>query len=316
MNFNNINYFLAIVEEGSISSAARKLFISQQALSEQLKKLEGEIGTPLFKRSKNKLILTPAGKCFLNGSKQLVNDYESIILDIKTIDSIRYNSISIGFPTYGCQPYIIDFINKFMVDFPQYRLNIAKRQHLDIGKNIEGVDIYFSALPLSNDIYNHIILDNDPYCVMFRKSLAEKIYGDRMESKLSELRLSGDLSVIKDMPFSIVLNRYGEMATDLKEIFVENSFQPRIGITTENISFCDISALNGTCVMLATGSHLMSVINNQAGDINDVVYFPIRVESFKCQLALSYPKGIKLHPAEVTLIEEFKKYAEEKLVLR
>ena len=53
MNFSNINYFLAIVEEGSISAAARKLYISQQALSEQLRKMEEEVGAPLLKRGKN-----------------------------------------------------------------------------------------------------------------------------------------------------------------------------------------------------------------------------------------------------------------------
>ena len=52
MNMLSIQYFLAIVEEGNISAAARKLFISQQTLSEHVKKLEDELGTPLFKRGR------------------------------------------------------------------------------------------------------------------------------------------------------------------------------------------------------------------------------------------------------------------------
>lgn len=46
MNFHNIEYFIAITEEKSISRSAEKMHISQQALSEQLKKLEDEVGTP------------------------------------------------------------------------------------------------------------------------------------------------------------------------------------------------------------------------------------------------------------------------------
>ena len=52
MNILSVQYFLAVIEEGNISAAARKLIISQQTLSEHVKKLETELGTPLFKRGR------------------------------------------------------------------------------------------------------------------------------------------------------------------------------------------------------------------------------------------------------------------------
>ena len=61
MNIRNIRYFVTIAQERSITSAARKLFVSQQSLSGQLKKLEEEAGTPLFYREVP-LRLTPAGE--------------------------------------------------------------------------------------------------------------------------------------------------------------------------------------------------------------------------------------------------------------
>lgn len=69
MNFLNIKYFIAIAEEQNISAAARKLYVSQQSLSEHLKKLETEIGAPLFIRG-NTITLTVAGECFLDGAKE------------------------------------------------------------------------------------------------------------------------------------------------------------------------------------------------------------------------------------------------------
>ena len=63
MNFLNIKYFIAIAEEESISAAARKLFVSQQSLSEHLKKLENQIGVPLFNRE-TPLSLTVAGETY------------------------------------------------------------------------------------------------------------------------------------------------------------------------------------------------------------------------------------------------------------
>lgn len=65
-------YFIEIARESSLSRAAENLYISQPALSQRLKQLEDEIGTPLFDRSGNKLSLTKAGVIFLNGAQSIV----------------------------------------------------------------------------------------------------------------------------------------------------------------------------------------------------------------------------------------------------
>ena len=61
MNFRNLEYFLAAAEEKNITRAAKKLYISQQSLSEHIAKLEDELGVPLFERTPN-LKLTYAGE--------------------------------------------------------------------------------------------------------------------------------------------------------------------------------------------------------------------------------------------------------------
>ena len=81
MNFLNIKYFIAIAEEQNISAAARKLYVSQQSLSEHLKKLETEIGAPLFIRG-NTITLTVAGECFLDGAKEIMASYNRMISNI------------------------------------------------------------------------------------------------------------------------------------------------------------------------------------------------------------------------------------------
>ena len=54
MDTRQIEYILQIAEENNITKAAEKLFITQSALNQQLLKLERELGTPLFQRTKNK----------------------------------------------------------------------------------------------------------------------------------------------------------------------------------------------------------------------------------------------------------------------
>lgn len=52
MNFKILEYIVAIAETGNVTKAAERLFISQSGLNQQLIKLETELGTPLFHRSK------------------------------------------------------------------------------------------------------------------------------------------------------------------------------------------------------------------------------------------------------------------------
>ena len=66
MDVKQMTYILTIAQEGGISKAAAKLFITQSALDQQLLKLEKELGTPLFYRSRTDWHPTPAGEIYLN----------------------------------------------------------------------------------------------------------------------------------------------------------------------------------------------------------------------------------------------------------
>lgn len=72
MDFKQLEYFLAIYEEGSISKAAEKLFISQQGLSKAILALEQELDCKLFHRKPKGVVLTDAGETFLTHTKNML----------------------------------------------------------------------------------------------------------------------------------------------------------------------------------------------------------------------------------------------------
>src|SRR5688572_8291429 len=65
MELRQLEYFLAVARAGSVTSAARALYVAQPALSRQIQKLEEELGAPLFDRSRRGMQLTPIGETFL-----------------------------------------------------------------------------------------------------------------------------------------------------------------------------------------------------------------------------------------------------------
>ena len=88
MDLRQLSYFTAIVDEGSISAAAKKLHISQPPLSNQMKSLEAELGVTLFERGLRSITLTDAGK--------LMYERANTILDMASAAKMEIDSLGNG----------------------------------------------------------------------------------------------------------------------------------------------------------------------------------------------------------------------------
>ncbi len=73
MSLSQIEYFVAVAEEGHVGRAALRLHISQTPLTRQIKKLEDEIGAPLFERTPRGMRLLPSGERFLVHARRVLD---------------------------------------------------------------------------------------------------------------------------------------------------------------------------------------------------------------------------------------------------
>jgi len=85
VNWNTLNYVIEIAEQGSFSKAAQKLYVAQPSLSQSIKALEKEIGTPIFDRSKSPVTLTYAGELFVRWAKDTLYSREETIRQISDV---------------------------------------------------------------------------------------------------------------------------------------------------------------------------------------------------------------------------------------
>ena len=72
MDLKQLKYFVTVAEEGTISAAAKKLFMSQPPLSTQMKLLEQELGCPLFERGQKHIRLTDTGKLLYDRAQNIL----------------------------------------------------------------------------------------------------------------------------------------------------------------------------------------------------------------------------------------------------
>src|SRR5215470_15070993 len=78
MEFDDIRAFVAVVEAGSVSGAARELYVTQSAVTRRLQRLETEIGAPLLDRRTRPVSLTGPGQIVLERCRRLLNDFREV----------------------------------------------------------------------------------------------------------------------------------------------------------------------------------------------------------------------------------------------
>lgn len=109
MEVNQLRYFVAVAKTGSFSKAAAMCYVSQPALSEQIQKLEHEVGKPLFNRNRRKIIPTTAGRLLIERANRILNEVEEAKQEVQSSDGITCGRISIGvLPTIA--PYFLPHV--------------------------------------------------------------------------------------------------------------------------------------------------------------------------------------------------------------
>ncbi|MGE8005676.1 LysR substrate-binding domain-containing protein [Lysinibacillus sp. RC46] len=120
MDIRKMRYFIMVAEELNFSRAAERLRMAQPPLSQEIRKLEVELGVQLFNRTKRTVELTDAGKIFLEGSQQTLLQLERTIKETQLAAEGKIGSLIIGF--VDSTEIVIEVLNKFRERFPKIHL--------------------------------------------------------------------------------------------------------------------------------------------------------------------------------------------------
>ena len=96
MNIQQLRYFLVLADTLSFTKTAEKYYISQTAVSNQIKALEEKLGVQLFQRDNRKVLLTPAGKVFVKEAKSIITRIEEAVQHTKDEDQGFGGEIPVG----------------------------------------------------------------------------------------------------------------------------------------------------------------------------------------------------------------------------
>ncbi len=137
MNIETLKVFRDLVDTGSFSKTAELNYISQSAVSQQVKKLELVLRCTLFSRVVNKIALTSCGEKFYETSKKVVLLYENSLVCLKQLSASKAaEEIKIS-TIYSVGVYLLQsYIKKFMADYPNTKVSVEYRQFSQIQGDI------------------------------------------------------------------------------------------------------------------------------------------------------------------------------------
>jgi LysR family cyn operon transcriptional activator len=123
MELRQLRYFLRSAELLNFTEAAHALYISQSTLSQQIKQLEDELGVMLFDRIGKRVLLTEAGKKFLDFARQSIQHAELGRQVMQDLKGIRTGALNIGV-TYGLSTLLTSTIVSFSQKHPEVNINV------------------------------------------------------------------------------------------------------------------------------------------------------------------------------------------------
>ena len=169
MNIRQLECFLEIVRQSSFSKAASILHVSQPSISEMIKNLEDEIGTPLLYRGARRLELTDVGQAVLEQSQQIVSLFNNLAGHVRESPLIQKGKIRIGIPPITASTIFPRILGEFKSRNPHIELQLHEfgSKKIRQGVNEGTLDIgIVCTLPDRSDDFEVFPFVEDPLCII------------------------------------------------------------------------------------------------------------------------------------------------------
>ncbi|HEY9059789.1 MAG TPA: LysR family transcriptional regulator [Pseudobacteroides sp.] len=184
INFELYKIFYHAAKSESFSSASGKLFISQSAVSQSVKSLEGKLGIKLFVRKGKQMVLTSEGSLLLTHVEQAYNFIKTAEHKLFEIQNMDAGEIRIGASDTVCRYHLVPYLEQFNTLYPKIKIHVINRtssQILNLLKN-GIVDFGIVTLPVDSDDVDvrefmsvqDIFVASDKYYELMGKSISFK----------------------------------------------------------------------------------------------------------------------------------------------
>ncbi len=263
MNMKQAFYIRTIVQQGSISAAAKLLFVSQPSLSKMLRQIETELGVSLFDRDSLPLRLTYAGEKYLECATALLNAnarFENQLQEIRQENSGR---LRLGISVQRAMQILPHAMPWFAMQFPHVTIDLTEAGSARL-ENLVGqgqIDLALAALESTSPLFDYTLIEKETIGILagngsdlaarFPNGTALDVDSARNETFVS-LREGHSVRIVQDV------------------LFRKHGIEPRILLETDSLEVAKrVTMGSGSCM-------LCSDIYVDEATLRAASFFPLR----------------------------------------
>jgi LysR family tcuABC transcriptional regulator len=169
MDLRQLRYFSQIVECGSVAKASRQLFIAQPALSQQLKKLEEEVGKPLLNRSSKGVTPTDNGLALYHHAKFMLRQLDQALSIAREESGAVRGMVSVGLPATTVCALGMPLVRRIRERYPSVLLNVVEGMSGHLGQMMRLGQLDLSILFASDvapDLTAEALLEEELFVLL------------------------------------------------------------------------------------------------------------------------------------------------------
>lgn len=281
MNERNLKCFMRVYQLGSLHRAAQDMYLSVQAVSRTITKLEEEVGENLFIRSSSGLYPTPAADKLKEHAGIILEQFDKIKEDLSHTDTEEVSTLRIA-STYAVLKYLsVDFIKSFYKEYPNIRLNFVEYPEYPIYEMLKKgqLNVAFLPLPIDVKLFDMVYCFSHHYCAVMnvKHPLASK--------KVLEYK---DLNGV---PLALKGHEYSIFSGNINR-FIKGGLTPTILLETSDDSIIMDAAKKDWCVGITADYLAKEYADDQ------VAIIPFSDETYARTIFLAWRKGQKLSQKE------------------
>ncbi len=249
MNVKHAQYMLTILQEGSITAAARKLYVSQPSLSQMVKLVETNLGTPIFNRNTDPITLTYAGQKYMEAARQILTINQNLAKEIREINQEDHGSIELGIPVQRAMQVMPYVMPRFLRLYPQVEVHTHEFGSATLETMVLEGTVDFACLttfPLHEEL-EYILIETEELVLLTGpgSAIARRIPAGTPI----------DITEAKDEMFVNIKSGHSVRTTQ-DMLFVRKNMQPKILLETISIEVAKRTAVACNAVMICPQNYI------------------------------------------------------------
>lgn len=309
INFLNLEYFLVAAEELNFTKAAKRLFISQQSLSNHISNMEKEFDVVLFNRT-TPLTLTYAGQALKTKASEILELKEETYHELSDIKDFSVGQLVIGLSHTRGRVILPEILPIYKDQFPGIDLKLVEGNSSELASGLlhGEIDLVIDLQPFRVEHIETVPLCDEEILLAVPDAVLERTFPGRLSEIREQLSSHVDLNLLADCPF-LLINPGNRVRAIADEMFEESQITPHVVLETENIETVLALAAKGMGITFYPRMFISGHgdIQNKLREMISLNFYSLDYPKAHGVLAIGYHKGHYMSRA----MKEFIRIAKE-----